>query len=187
MMISLRLNGGEMIEVHVLKHRWSRSLRLSVRADGTVRVTMPKRASLALAEQFVAAKRDWILRAVADVRAKGVMTGAQAENHYALYREAAENIVKSRVPYFAQLMGVTYKRLSVRNQKTRWGSCSRAGTLSFNYRIACIAPELADYLIVHELAHVRHFDHSRAFWAFVRTAIPNAMECRRALRKHPLR
>ncbi len=92
------------------------------------------------------------------------------KTHSAIQRflkQTASQYFHKRVPVFAAKMDVSYKRLQFREQKTRWGSCSSTGTLSLNWRLVHTPPAVIDYLIVHELAHVRHPNHARDFWEFV--------------------
>lgn len=98
---------------------------------------------------------------------------------FALHKESACAIAHARLEHFARFYAVltpphtfTYRRVSIRNQRTRWGSCSRKGNLNFSYKLALLPPQLADYLIVHELCHLGQFNHSPAFWALVELAIP---------------
>jgi predicted metal-dependent hydrolase len=82
----------------------------------------------------------------------------------------------------APLIGVTYKKVFIKNSRSRWGSCSERGNLNFNYRIALLPPELADYVVVHELCHLVHFNHSPAFWAEVSKLIPEWKSARKRLK-----
>ena len=98
----------------------------------------------------------------------------------ALHKEAARGIAHARLEHFARFYAAltpphifTYCRVSIRNQRTRWGSCSRKGNLNFSYKLALLPPRLADYLIVHALCHPGQFNHSPAFWALVALAIPD--------------
>lgn len=75
-----------------------------------------------------------------------------------------------------------YNKITIRNQKTRWGSCSKAGNLNFNFRIIFLPPHLADYLVVHELCHLRQFNHSEKFWQLIGQVVPDFMKCRRELK-----
>ncbi len=99
---------------------------------------------------------------------------------FALHKDAARALAHARLEYFARFYAAltppqlfTYHRVSIRNQRTRWGSCSRKGNLNFSYKLALLPSHLADYLIVHELCHLGQFNHSPAFWALVALAVPD--------------
>ncbi len=94
--------------------------------------------------------------------------------------ETLPDIVKRWVP---SLGGDGPTRILIRNQKQRWGSCSADGTLRFNWRVIMLPPELIDYIVVHELAHLRHQNHSREYWDHVTAAMPDAIQRRKALRE----
>src|SRR3989339_1317391 len=91
---------------------------------------------------------------------------------YILNKEYARAFVHNRLQVLNQHYRFDYKRVSIRNQKTRWGSCSKRGNLNFNYRIVSLPIHLADYVIVHELCHLEEFNHSQNFWNLVARAIP---------------
>ncbi len=120
---------------------------------------------------------------------------------FLLHKETARAIAHARLEHFARFYSAipnpaaplrvdgsrpshifTYHRVSIRNQRTRWGSCSRKGNLNFSYKLALLPPHLADYLIVHELCHLGQFNHSSAFWALVALAIPDYKRCRAELK-----
>jgi len=88
------------------------------------------------------------------------------------------------VEYFNAMYGLRCNRITIRNQKTRWGSCSRKGNLNFNYKIALLPQRLADYIIVHELCHLGEFNHSRKFWALVAQTMPDHVDLRKELKKN---
>ena len=90
-------------------------------------------------------------------------------------------LATERIAHFNKEYGFVFKKISIRNQKTRWGSCSKTGTISFNYKIALLPPQLRDYIIVHELCHVGEMNHSRRFWALVARTIPDYASLRKEL------
>lgn len=92
---------------------------------------------------------------------------------YKKNRERALILVRSKIEHFNKFYGFTFGKIAIRNQKSRWGSCSRRGNLSFNYKIVFLPSRLADYLIVHELCHLKEFNHSKNFWSLVSQTIPN--------------
>ena len=100
-------------------------------------------------------------------------------------RELADRALKyipKRVKHFAAQEGISYGRITIRNQKTRWGSCSSRGNLNFNCLLMLAPPEVIDYVVVHELAHIRHHDHSAAFYAEVAKVMPDYKERRKLLK-----
>jgi predicted metal-dependent hydrolase len=102
--------------------------------------------------------------------------------HYSKYKEAARLLAHARLSHFNNFYGLIFKRVFIRNQRTRWASCSKRGNLSFNYKIALLPQELSDYIIVHELCHLQEFNHSSRFWTLVARVIPDYRVRRRALR-----
>lgn len=100
------------------------------------------------------------------------------------YRNAARSRFEERVAYFHPITGGNYTAITVRDQKSRWGSCSSRGTLSFNYRLIFAPPVILDYVVVHELCHLTHMNHSSDFWDMVASVMPEYREYRKWLRSH---
>lgn len=101
--------------------------------------------------------------------------------HYLKHKEIARAFVHARVEEFAQVHGFSYGRIAIRNTRRSWGSCSELGNLNFSYKIIFLPEVLADYVIVHELCHLREFNHSPNYWAHVERILPDYKERRRAL------
>ena len=106
---------------------------------------------------------------------------------YLANREVARILVRERVKHFSahyeSRHGVIHGRIAIRNQKSRWGSCSKKGNLNFNYKLVFLPPELRDYVIVHELCHIKEFNHGHAFWALVGETMPEWKALRKRLRE----
>lgn len=174
---------GQGVVCRVQKSRRARQLRITLSRDGSVGLSIPTFVSYERGRLFLESKAEWIrekIRALA-LRPETILLRGSAEEYQA-NREAARKLIETRLAYFQECYGVSWKRVSVRNQKTRWGSCSREGNLSFNYRLLYLPPHLADYVIVHELCHLLEFNHSPKFWALVGRSIPDYRELRRELR-----
>jgi predicted metal-dependent hydrolase len=192
-------NQYEMKESARAKH-----LRVDIYPDGRVVVTKPLHVSVASAERFLAARAQWI----EEVRAKferslkrrakkmeklgieapeALPKPRRGSKAYKDAVKAARKLAADRLAYFNAHYRFRYGTISIRNQKTRWGSCSAAGNLSFNYRMAYLPPALADYLIVHELCHVKEHNHSPKFWALVAQAVPDYARMRIALQSYDMR
>jgi predicted metal-dependent hydrolase len=104
-------------------------------------------------------------------------------SHYLKEKVAAKRIILNRLDYWIPLCGVTTKRVAIRDQRRRWGSCSSLGNLNFNYKTAFLPPALLDYIIVHELSHLKQMNHGPLFWAEVERVLPNYKESIIELRK----
>uniref|UniRef100_UPI004056E508 M48 family metallopeptidase n=1 Tax=Acetatifactor sp. TaxID=1872090 RepID=UPI004056E508 len=100
------------------------------------------------------------------------------------YRNSARNLFTARVAYYHKLTGGNYTSITIRDQKSRWGSCSSKGTLSFNYRLIFAPPKVLDYVVVHELCHLTHMNHSKDFWNMVGQIMPEYKEYKTWLREH---
>lgn len=147
-------------------------------------MTAPRWVPKRMIDGFVAAKRDWIEKSIAGIAtdsARFVLKGSRIE--YKAHKEAARALVLERLAHFAPLVGVAFNRVSIRNTARRWGSCSGKKNLNFHYKIVFLPPHLADYLIVHELSHIKEMNHSEHFWHVVRSIIPSADENASQLRK----
>ncbi|MDO8530527.1 MAG: M48 family metallopeptidase [bacterium] len=103
--------------------------------------------------------------------------------NYLKYKEAARELVKRRLEYYNRLYQFKIGRVSIKNHKSRWGSCSKKGNLNFNYKLALLPPEMADYVIVHELCHLGEFNHSKNFWKLVAMSIPDYLEIKNKFKK----
>lgn len=114
------------------------------------------------------------------VRTYTSLKGPRAE--YLKHKETTRELVTTQLEFFSGLYKLQHKRISIKNQATRWGSCSRTGNLNFHYKIALLPLELTNYIIVHELCHLQEFNHSKKFWGLVAQAVPNYSELRKKLR-----
>ena len=100
------------------------------------------------------------------------------------YKNAARARFEARTAYYHAITGGHYTSITIRDQKTRWGSCSSRGTLSFNYRLIFAPPKVLDYVVVHELCHLTHMNHSKDFWNMVASVMPDYKVCKNWLKEH---
>lgn len=166
-----------------------RTTALQVTPDGRVIVRAPKRCPRSFIEAFVRQKEDWVLRQLARFeRQQKEQSDAEhlplSDKDRARYVSIARDIFTRKTAYYARIMGVSYGRITIREQKTRWGSCSSKGNLNFNWRLILAPEEVLDYVVVHELAHRREMNHSKAFYAVVESVLPDYRQARRWLRDH---
>ena len=165
----------------VLLVRSSRkTLAVQIRADGTVIARAPLRMPKERILGFLSEKASWICTQQGRMQEREKMR-QQACIHLDAaqekeLRERAKAVLAQRTAYFARQIGVTYGRITVRDQKTRWGSCSQTGNLNFNFRLILAPLEVLDYVVVHELCHRRQMNHSAQFWQEVAQVLPDYRE-----------
>ncbi len=155
-----------------------KSVAIQVNPDMTVTVRAPKRASMRDIERLLREKEPWIrkhIQKLQDANEKFEAEGAQyltADKIRELTLEA-KAVIPERVSYFSGIIGVDYGRITIRHQKTRWGSCSSQGNLNFNCLLMMAPPEVIDYVVVHELCHRKEMNHSKSFWHEVEKVLPD--------------
>ena len=163
-----------------------KTMTLEVRRDGNVIVRAPLRTGLPRIKRFVNQKQEWVLGCLErtkEYREQKPLSADLSESKRNVYIRKAKETITKRVSYFARLMGVSYRNITIREQKTRWGSCSSEKNLNFNWKLILLAPELLDYVVVHELAHRREMNHSKNFWKIVEAELPDYRERRRRLKE----
>lgn len=168
-------------EYTIKKYKRAKYVRIKVLSGGRVVVTTPWRTPKYVAVQFVEKQRQWIEQARAKVLAHPTPANLGTAAEYKKYKLQAQRLITVRLAELNQQYGFPYKLVSIRNQKTRWGSCSKSGTLSFNYRLLFVDSAIRDYVLVHELCHTQHMNHSVRFWQLVARAVPNYRQLRAAL------
>ncbi len=161
-----------------------RNLRITIKPGGIVAVAKPDFLSEHIAEDFLIKKASWIIKVLdrTDKRKNLLAAGGRAD--YERLAETARSLAKQRLIYFNERYNLKFNRVAIRDQRTRWGSCSRKGNLNFNYRIALLPAHLADYIIVHELCHLAELNHSPKFWKLVARVLPDYAARRRELRQN---
>lgn len=172
------------ISCEIKRHSRSKRVRISVSRDGRVLVTLPKRGSMRAAKRFVAKKEAWITEQLEKNQVFPKISVEKRRKEYLAYRQSAREYLNKRVDELNHHYGFSYGRVAIRDQRTRWGSCSKKGNLNFHYRLIFLPRELSDYVIVHELAHLSELNHSPRFWKLVEEQIPDYASRRKALKHH---
>jgi len=178
-----------------VRHPHARRYLLRVLDERTVRVTLPRWGSKREASAFLDRERGWIERErqkIIDSVGRRVETRAPASTLDVRLPPAdlltrARIELPARVNQLAIKHGLAVSRTSVRNQRSRWGSCSRGGHICLNWRLVTMPDWVRDYVIIHELMHLKRMDHSPRFWKLVASACPEFERARRYLRDHYLR
>lgn len=171
------------VEEYTLVRSRRRTIALQMKPDGRIVVRAPLRMARRDIDAFVERHRGWIRQKRARLEEALQNRRVISEEERSAGKEAARRYIPQRVAYFAERMGVSYGKITIREQKTRWGSCSSAGNLNFNWKLMLMPREVLDYVVVHELAHRREMNHSARFWAIVEEVLPDYRERRAALRE----
>ena len=166
------------------RHPRAKRYVLRVTHDGIVRVTIPRWGSRREAAQFASRQRAWIARQLRKVEVE-----RERPKPPELSREAlcglvarARRELPPRLLELAAAQGLTVTRVSIRNQRWRWGSCNRAGHICLNWRLVEVPDWVRDYVLIHELMHLKRMDHSPKFWKLVEAACPDFRNARKFLR-----
>ena len=166
-----------------------KTLSLEIREYGVLVVRAPLRMADNKITSFICEKENWIQKHmnIAKQRheaAEGKGIGKISPEEVYKLANDAKTVIPPIAAKYADIMGIDYGRITIRNQKTRWGSCSSKGTLSFNWRLMLAPPAVLDYVVVHELCHLTHMDHSPAFWQAVEAVCPDYRNLRKWLKEH---
>jgi len=165
----------------------AKRVRLAVYCDGSVVITSPFGIHQSLIEKFLADKKQWVLDKILffkSIDSKAIRNFSHKD--YTENKDQALALVLERVEFYNKVYGFSFNKILIKNQKTRWGSCSRKGNLNFNCRIANLPTPLADYIIVHELCHLKEFNHSQKFWNLVAQAVPDYQNLKKELREQQI-
>lgn len=153
-----------------------KSIAIQIKPNGTVVLRAPYGVPKKEINRILEEKRSWIEEHLQEVVKHREQQRAVPELSKEEIDELADKALKyipERVKYFAPIVGVNYSRITIRNQKTRWGSCSTKGGLNFNCLLMLMPPEVIDYVVVHELCHRKEMNHSPAFWEEVEKVLPD--------------
>lgn len=166
---------------YTLKRKRARGIRLSISCNGEIKVTAPYLLTDNLIEKFILEKVKWILSKLDYFKKQDLIFIKSGS--FLKYKEEAYKLTKERIEYFNSFYGFKYNKISIRNQKSRWASCSKKSNLNFSYKIAFLPKDIADYIIVHELCHLKEFNHSVDFWKLVSLSIPDYIIKRKQLKR----
>lgn len=172
------------IEYQLRQSRRARRMRMAIYRGGEFVVTIPWGFSVSLMEKFIREKSGWVVGKIEYFKKfKNKIFLGSSRREYLKNKNKALELARGRVAHFSSIYNLKYNQISIRNQKTRWGSCSKKGNLNFNYKIIYLPERLADYIFVHEICHLQEFNHSKNFWSLVRIAVPDYRSVIQELRK----
>lgn len=164
-------------ETVFVRHRWARRYILRVLDDGRLRVTLPRWGSKREALAFVAQSGAWITKQQRERQARPAMVHS---NEPELRRRAAEQLPPQLLA-LAKTHGISVTRISVKSQRSRWGACSKSGSITLNWRLILAPGFVREYVMIHELMHRRELNHSKRFWMHVAAACPRHLDAKQWL------
>ena len=161
---------------YIIKKSRRTTISVQITPDQKLLVKAPADTRIKEVEEFLREKRDWIIKQINRTKVtsqQAAQMGILSDKEIRKLKRDAKKIIPERVEYYAKLSGITYNRIFIRLQKSRWGSCSVEGNLNFNALLALMPLEVLDSVVVHELCHRRHMDHSKAFYDEVLKIFPD--------------
>ena len=170
---------------YVIQKSRRRSISVSVMKDNRVLVKAPYGTTEHTVQEFLLSKKDWITKHLEKQNReeeKAESLGLLSADEIKQIKKQARTIIPQRVEYWANKIGVTYGRIAIRLQSSRWGSCSVDGNLNFNCLLVLMPPEILDSVVVHELCHRRHMNHSKEFYAEIDRVFPDYKRCNKWLK-----
>lgn len=174
---------GKKVEYILKNSKRARRMRLAIHCGGDFIVTKPYGLNERIVESFIQQKSKWVLSKLEYFKQfKNSFLLGDNKSNYLKHKDNALVFARERVDYYNQFYNFDFNRISVKNQKTRWGSCSRKGNLNFNYKILFLPEKSADYIIVHELCHLGELNHSKRFWNLVAKVMPDYSNIRKSLK-----
>lgn len=170
------------IQYTVRRSRRAKYMRIEVGVRGDISVVMPAFVSYKQIHAFVYEKRSWIRSTTQKYAEQKTLSLTGTRDEYLKYKKVAQSIISQKVSYWNRYYNFDYNRISIKNMKTQWGSCSSKGNLNFNYKCIFLNEKQLDYIVVHELCHLRQMNHSSRFWDLVAQTIPDCKQLAREVR-----
>ena len=190
--LRLNINNKNIILSYTLIRSKRKSIGFEVKTGGEIIIRIPLYATMSQVLPIIEERGEWIYRMYLKQKnkpdAKALRQAERDDPRTAYlekkYRAAAKRYIYERVEYYLPITGGHYSSIRISDPKTRWGSCSSNGTLSFSWRLMLAPPRVLDYVVIHELCHLTYMDHSKLFWKKVESIDPDYKEHRRWLKEN---
>lgn len=172
------------IEYSIKESKLAQRMRVAVYADGDVVATKPVKTSPDILRKFIESKKLWIVKKLEQRKIQIVPELKEnSRMHFLKNKIATRKLVKTKLDKWGKKLEFEYSDFKVKQLKSRWGSCSSRKELSFNYKILFLPEIMQDYIIVHELCHIKEMNHSKKFWALIEKALPNYLTIKEKIRR----
>ncbi len=177
--------------VHFVFSKRAKHLSITIKHDSSIRVAIPRGVTLTAAKKFFQTKIPWVKKSLEKIQRIQIQRqnqqGQPPLELSAIEQRKAKKYLIERLNYLAGKHGFTYNRIFIRNQRTRWGSCSSKDNISLNMKLVRLPQELQDYVILHELVHTKHKNHSKKFWQAMDKLVGDSKQFRKQMRKYRLK
>ncbi len=174
---------ADMVNYELIRSK-RKTIGIQVTSEGKVIVRAPHYATKKQIENCLKEHEEHILEIAERAKSINETTPKLTEEELRALADKALEVIPQKAKYYAQLAGVQYHGITIRNQRTRWGSCSAKKNLNFNCLLMLTPPEVLDYVVVHEICHLKEMNHSAAFWAEVEKLMPDYREPKKWLKEH---
>lgn len=171
----------------VIEWRRRKTLTLQITPEVFLQIKAPRGMSEREVARFIQQRTFWIYKQAKRVQKDNEQRVYRSDEEIRELREKARAVLAQRTEFFAHRLGVTYSRIRIGNQRTRWGSCSSKGTISYNWKLILMPETVRDYVVIHELCHLLEMNHSSRFWSLVEMMMPNYREARTWLKENATR
>ena len=180
----IKLNNQD-IKYSIKNSKRARNIRISIDQEGKLVVIKPYYYILSI-NRILKSKAKWILKKLNYLKSFQGKIYIGQQKDYLKYKDEVYNLILKRIEHFNKIYNYKYNNIRIKNQKSRWGSCSSQRNLNFNYKILFLKDYMQDYIIVHELCHLKEMNHSPKFWNLVSQTIPNYINIKREVRDYKI-
>lgn len=181
--------GGRVVGYTLRYNKRSRSVRIAIHPDNGLIVSVPGVWHERYVEGFLHQKSVWILKHLDALKKsmEGKTVIRYSKEEYENNKASVLALITERVEFFNSLYKFPYKKISIRNQTSLWGSCTRSGNLQFNYKLIHLPKNALDYVVVHEICHLQEHNHGVQFWKLVEKVVPDYKAIRKSLRSYVMK
>lgn len=173
----IKCRNGEIIQYTIRRSSRAKRVSMTLFPEGRFVVTIPIYRTEQTAKRFVYEKRDWIQKHYNKIKGSDkVFLPDHTKSEQREHVKNAKVLLVERVEFWNKYYNFSYKKIFIKNHKAQWGSCSSDKNLNFNYKLIFLPPELSDYIVVHELCHLKEMNHKKPFWSLVAKVFPDYKE-----------
>ena len=178
---------GQTIPYTLRLSKRAKYVNVTIKGNGDLIVSLPHKLPEEYSKKFLMEKEDWICKHVnSAIKSGAIILPKHNKKEREFYREYARIYVHKKIAEVKRRHDFKVNKVYIKNQTSQWGSCSSKNNLNFNYKLIFLPTELAEYVVAHELCHLREFSHSEKFWALIENIVPNSKKLDKEIQKYHL-